>query len=533
MSDGGPIDALEQALALRAAPGRASMLRKRPLPDNVLLLIRIVAGDRNRLEGAARRTGETANAVLEAAQLYLQQILLSDDGDPYRVLGVPADASDDTIKAHYRSLMVWLHPDRDPDRWETGFADRVNGAWRAVGSAARRAQHDEQRRVELASAQNAQGAASVARSRTTVIDLRESRPPRARPNLGWVPFAGLGALVVLAALVIGVAYELRTQTPVADADHRSSPADQASDASSEPMNTVASTSARSPAVGSVTAVAQPPPSTDESMQAQFGPDSGAGDRVQAITQHASVVAPTSAAVPGPVAPGLSEREVGAARVSVGPNPDARPQSSVAIAGAERSRAQAALFRSPRGVGDAGGLDASRAGLAGATRVARDQRIAPDQVAVRDPQRGPMVGRVADAPAAPAGPAAPEQPAPSVSPKEGAAALSAAFVSAYTDGNLPRLMRLFTPTAVNGHGGIEAIAADYAEFFVSSRSRSLRWQPVSWDLRPDRIVGVGPFDARIVRKGDLFAYEVRGWMRIEAVPVGGVWKIQRIQHGNSQ
>jgi len=119
----------------------------------------------------------------------------------------------------------------------------------------------------------------------------------------------------------------------------------------------------------------------------------------------------------------------------------------------------------------------------------------------------------------------------MSPQEGGAFIARSFESAYDEGDVGRFLRLFASDAVSNRGGIDAIRDDYSRLFHNSRSRTLHLDRLAWIYRDDRIVGTGDFDARIVNVDRSF--EVRGWIRIEAVPVGGLWKIQRLQHGNRE
>jgi len=117
-------------------PSVAAQARRQPLPEDVLEVIRIAAGCDEALQEAVRFSGREGTYVKAAAEFYLQQILLFSTADSYRVLGVRADAERDEIRRHLRWLMIWLHPDRAKESWQTAFAARVLEAWRDVGRAA-------------------------------------------------------------------------------------------------------------------------------------------------------------------------------------------------------------------------------------------------------------------------------------------------------------------------------------------------------------------------------------------------------------
>jgi len=63
-----------------------------------------------------------------------------DSKDPYKVLGVERDTSQDAVKKAYRKLARKLHPDRggDPEKLK-----RVNAAYHVVGDAKKRSLYDE------------------------------------------------------------------------------------------------------------------------------------------------------------------------------------------------------------------------------------------------------------------------------------------------------------------------------------------------------------------------------------------------------
>ena len=186
----GSADALDHALELQARPGTLAQLRKRPLPDSVLLLIRIAAGDQQAMQLAAARSSALAENHGAVAVSYLHQVLFATDADHYRLLGVREDASDDALKEHYRWLMRWLHPDRDPDRGGESDAQRVNRAWHVLRSDERRRAYDRQRERHAARADGRVPAHS---------SHRHASAPRAAPRPPLSP----RAVHILPALVLG------------------------------------------------------------------------------------------------------------------------------------------------------------------------------------------------------------------------------------------------------------------------------------------------------------------------------------------
>lgn len=141
--------ALEWALALMQAPGERHALRQRPLPDGVDALLSIASGTRSSpLAEAVADTGLDEATLREAARFYAREILFFPQADPYRVLGVPADADADAIRAHHRLLQQWLHPDRQQNVDDAVFAARINMAWNQLRTPALRAAYDAGRATD-------------------------------------------------------------------------------------------------------------------------------------------------------------------------------------------------------------------------------------------------------------------------------------------------------------------------------------------------------------------------------------------------
>src|SRR5690606_35986625 len=124
-------EALEQALGLLRAPALRASLRARPLPAGMEEVLAIASGSQERARAAADRTGYDAAELGEAARFYVQQVLLADGADAYRVLGADSGSGQAALREHHRLLLRWLHPDRSQGDalWETAMAARVNEAW--------------------------------------------------------------------------------------------------------------------------------------------------------------------------------------------------------------------------------------------------------------------------------------------------------------------------------------------------------------------------------------------------------------------
>ncbi|PZO07661.1 MAG: hypothetical protein DCF27_10110, partial [Lysobacteraceae bacterium] len=124
--------ALEQALAYYRAPALLAKAALRPLPDDVIELLRLAAGDDAQAAQSADASGESPQRVVEAAVFFVQQVMFSAEADDYRVLGVNPGAPAVRLREHFRWLIRWLHPDRNPDDWDSVYSDRVTRAWQSL-----------------------------------------------------------------------------------------------------------------------------------------------------------------------------------------------------------------------------------------------------------------------------------------------------------------------------------------------------------------------------------------------------------------
>lgn len=117
--------AIEIALDLKAMPSLAKVVRRRPLPPQVTPLIRIAAGAREQAQEFAVKYGFTENYVREACIFFLHEAVLFTGADSHRTLGLDQNATPEEIREHKRWLLMWLHPDRNDNRWETALFQRV------------------------------------------------------------------------------------------------------------------------------------------------------------------------------------------------------------------------------------------------------------------------------------------------------------------------------------------------------------------------------------------------------------------------
>ena len=124
--------AIDSALKAYRNPSHRQKLQQ--LPDGMLDVIKIAAGESEALQKVIELRNVPEKLVLEASKLYLQNILTRDVNNNFAALGLNQDASASDIKDHKRWLLKWLHPDRNPSKWESALFARVCSASAALQS---------------------------------------------------------------------------------------------------------------------------------------------------------------------------------------------------------------------------------------------------------------------------------------------------------------------------------------------------------------------------------------------------------------
>lgn len=166
------IPALRVAFDLLAAPSRRRQLRKSPLPNDVVLLLQIVAGDWEAIEASGRHVQKSRQQMREAAAFYIEQVMLAPQADSYRVLGASRDAPTAELRRHLGYLCKWLHSDRESAR--SVFLLRVTQAWNNVKTPERRLAYDSGLDV-------AKGARRIARQELRYGDSNDPKRTKRNP----------------------------------------------------------------------------------------------------------------------------------------------------------------------------------------------------------------------------------------------------------------------------------------------------------------------------------------------------------------
>ncbi len=140
-------DALKSAIELMNMPSMVHMVKSDPLPDGIPLLLRLVVGDEQSMREATSTTERSPKVIKEAAEFFIEQIMLAPDADSYRVLGAGSRATSHELRANMALLIRWLHPDHDPEGVRTVFISRITGAWDNLKTKERRAAYNKKLRI--------------------------------------------------------------------------------------------------------------------------------------------------------------------------------------------------------------------------------------------------------------------------------------------------------------------------------------------------------------------------------------------------
>lgn len=120
--------AIDAALNIYRRPNLVRTERRKALPENILSLIRIASGGDVAPEFLTTERAKSEAEAREASVFYIQQVLLSPKSDEFRQLGLTDQATSQQITEHKRYMLKWLHPDRNPNKWESALFQRVANA---------------------------------------------------------------------------------------------------------------------------------------------------------------------------------------------------------------------------------------------------------------------------------------------------------------------------------------------------------------------------------------------------------------------
>lgn len=137
-------EAVRVAIDLVQVPSRVRRQQSRPLPDGVVMVLRIAAGDEAAQLEACQAASRPPALVARAAAFFVEQILFCPNADSYRVLGANRDATAHELRRNMALVLRWCHPDRDRVGNRSIFAARATQAWETLKTPERRAAYDKE-----------------------------------------------------------------------------------------------------------------------------------------------------------------------------------------------------------------------------------------------------------------------------------------------------------------------------------------------------------------------------------------------------
>lgn len=188
--------ALRIALDLKNVPSLVRHVRNKPLPDDVLLLLQIAAGDPSAEQKALILVDRSLTEIRDAAEFFIEQILFAPEADSYRVLGATPNASMADLRRNLALLIRWLHPDADKHGERCVFIGRVTAAWEDLKTHERRAAYNA-RVAERVSLRPATGRARSRQSQKNFSRFASPRKVRQPPAPGYRPVGLLAQLLSL------------------------------------------------------------------------------------------------------------------------------------------------------------------------------------------------------------------------------------------------------------------------------------------------------------------------------------------------
>ena len=473
--------ALDQALGALRAPALFLRLRARPLPDDVLLLLKIVAGESHSRDLACANSGETVDVVAEAATQYIQQVMFYPGSDSHRLLGVSAAADGSQIKEHHRWLVRWLHPDRNTEQWDAVYADRVNKAWQDLRTPERRQDYVSRLPPAVPTEEWPSGINPLAESFPVanwssgdefVLPSRVTR---------LLPLFVMGGLVLAASTFLWLQYQVNRSAAKAQ---------------------VVTVTTRAAVENSPATARQKIPEASEKT-------------IAALAN--AVDAPQPIVLPQPI----EESPSIARQVS-------RVAESRAIAVASAPPPEIARYAVSIGT---------------PARTTHIEAIRTSSIPDRPPPRIPVVAAVPRRRANDIASASVVEPASNISTAlsldspemeslidaAAARAVIMRFRSAYSSGNINQFRDLLASKTLDDHGERKSILKAYGKLFETSASRRIEIHDPDWLTDGDTAVLIANYDAWILPRGESTERHFFGKIRFDLRSEDGELRVARLRH----
>jgi hypothetical protein len=113
--------AIDVAVAVYKQPHQFAVPKPGKYPRSMLDVIKSAAGDEATIVTISEHLGVPHDTVVQICKFYLQKLLTAGSSNPLHMLVLDVGATADDIKDHKRWLLKWLHPDRNPSKWESAL----------------------------------------------------------------------------------------------------------------------------------------------------------------------------------------------------------------------------------------------------------------------------------------------------------------------------------------------------------------------------------------------------------------------------
>ena len=196
--------ALEQANYLLLMPAAVRQFRLAPLPEDVRLVLRVLAGDEEARVAAVDLSGKPEDTIVRASEFYVREVLLASGTTDFRALGCEPDAPREELRANMILLMRWLHPDTANGPRDDELFEKVRQAWQTMRSDESRLAYRQALAPRISPAQTmparAQDSTSALRSNPFLDRATGSR--RRRLLKGSIYIAAAALMVMLVAFLL-------------------------------------------------------------------------------------------------------------------------------------------------------------------------------------------------------------------------------------------------------------------------------------------------------------------------------------------
>jgi hypothetical protein len=117
-------------------------MRRTPLPAGVDFLL-LVAVEPEAAEAASKKLDRSPGQIRDAANFFIEEILLARGGDSYRILGGSRETPTPILRKNFFYLCRWIHAAGYENPARPVYLSRLTDAWNDVKTPERRDAYDQ------------------------------------------------------------------------------------------------------------------------------------------------------------------------------------------------------------------------------------------------------------------------------------------------------------------------------------------------------------------------------------------------------